>query len=164
MTGPVPPAAKVLSAPDLLERYGLPREGTLVFTNGCFDVLHPGHVRYLHAARCLGDALVVGINTDRSVRRLKGPGRPVVPEEDRALVVAGLASVDAVALFDQDTPLELVTALLPDVLAKGGDYRPEDVVGREVVEAAGGRVEVIPFVQGHSTTSLLDRVRRTEDA
>jgi D-beta-D-heptose 7-phosphate kinase/D-beta-D-heptose 1-phosphate adenosyltransferase len=145
----------------LLERFGRPRTGRLVFTNGCFDLLHPGHVQYLAAARALGDALVVGVNTDASVRRLsKGSGRPFVVETDRALVVAALASVDAVCLFDEDTPRELITALLPDVLVKGGDYELSGVVGREEVEAAGGQVSIIPFVEGYSTTSLLERIRR----
>lgn len=155
MTGP-----RILDRPRLLERYGRPREGRLVFTNGCFDLLHRGHVAYLQAARALGDALVVGVNTDASVRRLdKGTGRPLVAEEDRAYVLAALACVDAVTLFDEDTPLELLTALLPDVLVKGGDYAPHQVVGRDVVEAAGGEVVLIPFVEGYSTTRLLERIR-----
>jgi D-beta-D-heptose 7-phosphate kinase/D-beta-D-heptose 1-phosphate adenosyltransferase len=131
----------------------------VVFTNGCFDLLHPGHVGYLEEARSLGDALVVGVNTDASVRRLhKGPGRPVNPEGDRARVLAALACVDRVVLFDEDTPLELITALQPDVLVKGGDWRPEDIVGREVVLARGGRVLSLPFVPGYSTTALLARL------
>ena len=132
----------------------------VVFTNGCFDLLHLGHVRYLEQARSLGDALVVGVNTDDSVKRLnKGPGRPVTPEKDRAAVVAALACVDRVVLFDEDTPLELITALQPDVLVKGGDYQPEDIVGREVVEARGGQVNALPFFEGYSTTELLNRIR-----
>jgi D-beta-D-heptose 7-phosphate kinase/D-beta-D-heptose 1-phosphate adenosyltransferase len=154
------PESKILSREDLLARYGRPRRDTLVFTNGCFDLLHRGHVSYLGAARALGDALVVGVNTDASVRRLsKGSGRPYVGEADRAFVLAGLESVDAVCLFDEDTPLELVSALLPDVLVKGGDYRPHEVVGREEVEAAGGRVALIPLVPGHSTTGLIRSIR-----
>ena len=164
MTPPTPPDQKVLTRAALLERHGRPRQGRLVFTNGCFDLLHPGHVRYLQAARSLGDALVVGINTDASVRRLKGAGRPLVEEGARALVVAALASVDAVTLFEEDTPRELIRALLPDLLAKGGDYAPGEVVGRDEVEAAGGRVAIIPFVPGYSTTSLIERLRgRSED-
>jgi D-beta-D-heptose 7-phosphate kinase/D-beta-D-heptose 1-phosphate adenosyltransferase len=132
----------------------------VVFTNGCFDLLHRGHVSYLNAARELGDVLVVGVNTDSSVRRLaKGAGRPLVQEKDRAYVLASLACVDAVTLFDEDTPLALVSALLPDVLVKGGDYAAGDVVGRREVEAAGGRVELIPFVEGYSTTALIQRIR-----
>lgn len=157
---PPPPEQKVLTRSALLARFVRPRSSTLVFTNGCFDILHAGHVRYLHQARALGDVLVVGVNADDSVRRLKGPGRPLVPGDERALVLAGLASVDAVTLFAEDTPLELVSALRPDVLVKGGDYAPEDVVGRHEVEAEGGRVEIVPFVTGYSTTRLVERIRR----
>lgn len=157
---PAAPATKVLARSELIARFGRPREGRVVFTNGCFDLLHPGHVHYLHEARRLGEHLVIGVNTDASVRRLKGPTRPLVPQDDRALVLAGLAAVDAVTLFDEDTPLELLRELLPDVLVKGGDYDLDSIVGRGVVEAAGGEVRVIPFVPGHSTTSLLERIRR----
>jgi rfaE bifunctional protein nucleotidyltransferase chain/domain len=132
----------------------------VVFTNGCFDLLHPGHVAYLEAARSLGDALVVGVNTDTSVKRLeKGPGRPVTPEGDRARVLAALTCVDQVVLFGEDTPLELITALKPDILVKGGDYALSEIVGREVVEARGGRVLALPFVPGYSTTALLASIR-----
>ena len=156
-------ADKVLSRSELLERYGRPRATTLVFTNGCFDLMHPGHVHYLAAARALGDALVVAVNTDDSVRRLgKGVGRPLVLEGDRALMLAALSSVDAVCLFAEDTPRELLSGLLPDVLVKGGDYAPHLVVGRDEVEAAGGRVELIPFVEGYSTTELVRRIRGTQ--
>ena len=154
------PPGKVLSREQLIARFGRPRDGTLVFTNGCFELLHPGHVTYLAAARALGDHLVVAVNTDDSVRRLdKSEGRPVVPAGDRAVVVAALDAVDAVCLFDEDTPAELIAGLLPDVLVKGGDYEVEGVVGRAEVEAAGGRVELIPLVEGYSTTHLLDRIR-----
>lgn len=153
------PEAKILSRAQLLERYGRPRSGRLVFTNGCFDILHPGHVQYLDEARRLGTALVVGVNTDSSVRRLKGEGRPLVPQGARALVLAGLGAVDAVTLFDEDTPRELIAALLPDVLVKGGDYAPDAVVGRAEVEAAGGEVRILPFRDGHSTTALERRIR-----
>lgn len=156
---PVDPHAKVLSRPQLLARHGRPRSGALVFTNGCFDLLHRGHAEYLYAARALGDALVVGLNSDASVRRLKGPGRPILPEQDRAVVIASLGCVDAVTLFEEDTPLELVSALLPDVLVKGGDYRAHDVVGRLEVERAGGRVVILPYVAGRSTTELLRAIR-----
>lgn len=157
---PRAPAAKVLTRSGLLQRFGRPRTHRVVFTNGCFDLLHPGHVACLEQARSLGDVLVVGVNTDASVRRLaKGPERPVMPEADRALLVAALESVDAVTLFDEDTPLELVSALLPDVLVKGGDYAPHQVVGREVVEAAGGRVVILPLLEGYSTTTLLRRLK-----
>jgi D-beta-D-heptose 7-phosphate kinase/D-beta-D-heptose 1-phosphate adenosyltransferase len=152
------PEEKILSTAALLARYGRPRAGRLVFTNGCFDLLHPGHVQYLDEARRLGDALVVGVNTDRSVRQLKGEGRPLVPQDARAVVLAGLAAVDAVTLFDEDTPERLIAALLPDVLVKGGDYQREDVVGRADVERAGGEVRILPFRQGYSTTDLVRRI------
>jgi rfaE bifunctional protein nucleotidyltransferase chain/domain len=132
----------------------------IVFTNGCFDLMHVGHVRYLAAARAAGDLLVVALNDDASVRRLKGPERPLVPEAARAEVVAALETVDYVTLFGEDTPAEVITALLPDVLVKGADWAPDRVVGREVVEAHGGRVELIPVVEGFSTTALVERLRR----
>lgn len=132
----------------------------VVFTNGCFDLLHPGHVAYLEQARSQGEALMVGVNTDDSVRRLaKGAGRPVTPEADRARVLAALACVDRVVLFDEDTPLALITSLQPDVLVKGGDYQLSEIVGREVVEARGGQVLALPFVPGYSTTELLEHIR-----
>lgn len=161
MSNPVPPAARLLSRSELLARFRKPRSLKLVFTNGCFDVLHRGHVEYLYAARALGDALVVGINTDASVRRLKGEGRPLNRELDRAFVLAGLGCVDAVTLFDEDTPARLIEQLVPDVLVKGGDYLPEQVVGRAVVEAAGGRLVIVPLIHGHSTTTLIERMRTT---
>lgn len=156
------PTAKILSREELVRRYGRPRTGRLVFTNGCFDLLHRGHVEYLYEARALGDALVVGINSDDSVRRLKGPGRPLVPVEDRALLVAGLGCVDAVTIFEEDTPRELIAELLPDVLVKGADYTLDQVVGREEVEAAGGEVVLIRLREGYSTTALLRRIRGGE--
>lgn len=132
----------------------------MVFTNGVFDLLHPGHVTYLHAARTLGDALVVAVNTDASARRLaKGPDRPFVPEADRALLLAGLECVDAVVLFPEETPQSLVAALLPDVLVKGGDYTPDSVAGGAEVRGAGGEVRIIPFLPGYSTTELVRRIR-----
>jgi D-beta-D-heptose 7-phosphate kinase/D-beta-D-heptose 1-phosphate adenosyltransferase len=141
-----------------MDRYRRPRSGRVVFSNGCFDVLHRGHIEYLFAARALGTALVIGLNTDDSVRRLKGEGRPLNREIDRAFVLAGLACVDAVTLFDEDTPARLIAELLPDVLVKGGDYRPEDVVGRADVEAAGGRLVIVPLIHGYSTTALFQRI------
>ena len=155
-------ASKVLARPEFLSRFARPRNERVVFTNGCFDVLHHGHVTYLEQARRLGDVLVVGVNTDASVSRLKGSGRPFVSEGDRAHVLAGLGAVDGVTLFDEDTPAGLIAALLPDVLVKGGDYRPEDIVGGDVVEANGGSVVVIPFVEGYSSSDLLDRMREGE--
>jgi rfaE bifunctional protein nucleotidyltransferase chain/domain len=154
------PRDKILSRDELVHRLGRPRCERVVFTNGCFDILHRGHVEYLFAARALGDRLVVGLNSDPSVRRLKGPERPVNPEEDRAIVLAGLAAVDAVTLFEEDTPLELIRALLPDVLVKGGDYRFDQIVGAPEVVEAGGEVVIAPLVPGRSTTSILKRARQ----
>jgi D-beta-D-heptose 7-phosphate kinase/D-beta-D-heptose 1-phosphate adenosyltransferase len=140
------------------------REGKrIVFTNGCFDLLHRGHVDLLAAARARGDLLVVGLNDDDSVRRLKGEGRPWVRGEDRAAVLAALAAVDLVVLFGEDTPRELVRRLRPHVLVKGGDYRPEDVVGRDEVEAQGGEVVIVPLTEGRSTTGLGRSIRGGED-
>ena len=153
---------KLLTLPSLVERFGRPRTGTVVFTNGVFDVLHRGHVEYLEAARALGDTLVVGLNSDASVRRLKGPSRPVNPQEDRAIVLGALAAVDAVVIFEDDTPLHLVEALLPDVIVKGGDYTPETVVGAREVVAAGGRVVIAPLLPGRSTTRIVQRIQGTE--
>ncbi|HEX9884497.1 MAG TPA: D-glycero-beta-D-manno-heptose 1-phosphate adenylyltransferase [Desulfobaccales bacterium] len=140
---------------------GLQAQGQkVVFTNGCFDLLHPGHVAYLEQARSLGDGLIVGVNTDASVKRLlKGAGRPVTKEGDRARVLAALTCVDKVVLFGDDTPLELITALRPDVLVKGGDYALHEIVGREVVENRGGRVLALPLVPGYATTALIQRIR-----
>jgi rfaE bifunctional protein nucleotidyltransferase chain/domain len=132
--------------------------GEVVFTNGVFDLLHPGHVDILNAARAEGDALVVGVNSDDSVRRLKGPSRPVRSEADRAFVVAALECVDCVVVFDEDTPLEIITALRPDVVAKGGDYTEETIVGAREVKSWGGRVAVIPLTPGHSTTSIIEKL------
>lgn len=134
----------------------------VVFTNGCFDLLHVGHVRYLAAARDAGDLLVVGLNSDASVRRLnKGTERPIVPEGARAEVVAALAAVDWVTVFDEDTPAETIAAILPDVLVKGADWAPDQVVGRDIVEERGGRVLLVPVVEGFSTTGLVERLRRS---
>ena len=136
------------------------REGArIVFTNGCFDLVHAGHVRYLEAARDLGDVLVVGLNDDASVRRLKGPGRPILPLGERAEVLAGLAAVDHLVAFADDTPLALIETLVPDVLAKGADWAADDIVGREVVLARGGRVERIDLVPGVSTSDIIRRIR-----
>lgn len=131
----------------------------IVFTNGVFDILHAGHVMYLEAARELGDILVVGLNADDSVRRLKGSSRPVNPEYDRASVLAALRCVDHVVMFHEDTPLRLIEALIPDVLVKGGDYTRETIVGADVVEANGGSVTTIPLLEGRSTTSIINRAQ-----
>jgi rfaE bifunctional protein nucleotidyltransferase chain/domain len=130
----------------------------VVFTNGCFDIIHRGHVDYLTKARALGDLLVVGLNSDASVKRLKGPTRPVVQEDDRAFVLAGLRAVDYVCVFEEDTPYELIRAVVPDILVKGGDWAIENVVGRDIVEAAGGKVQTISFVDGRSTTNIIKRI------
>jgi rfaE bifunctional protein nucleotidyltransferase chain/domain len=132
---------------------------TIVFTNGVFDLLHPGHLRYLQHARSLGDALVVGVNSDRSVRANKGPARPINSEDERAEVLAALACVDAAVIFDEDTPHDLIAALQPDVLVKGADWAEDAIVGRAIVEARGGRVVRVPVEQGYSTTSIIGRIK-----
>ena len=134
---------------------------TIVFTNGVFDILHPGHIRYLRDARALGGLLVVGINSDRSVRTLgKAPDRPINPEQERAEILEALAAVDAVVVFDEETPHEIISALQPDILVKGADWGEDNIVGRDVVEARGGRVVRMALAQGYSTTSILDRIRK----
>jgi rfaE bifunctional protein nucleotidyltransferase chain/domain len=155
----VAPLEKLLDRSAVAARHGRGGTQRVVFTNGVFDLLHRGHVEYLYAARALGDVLVVGLNSDASVRRLKGPTRPVNNEIDRAVVLGGLACVDAVTIFDEDTPAALIDAIVPDILVKGADYQPDQVVGRETVERAGGRLVLIPFVQGHSTTTMLQRIQ-----
>lgn len=131
----------------------------IVFTNGCFDILHPGHVDYLSQARDLGDFLILGLNTDNSVKRLnKAPNRPINNEQTRALVLAGLASIDAIVLFDEETPYELIKLIKPDVLVKGDDYTVEKIVGYDVVKAQGGEVVTIPFLEGYSTTKLIQKI------
>lgn len=157
---------KILSLDKLLGvREGLRAAGkTLVFTNGVFDLLHVGHVRYLAAARSLGDALLVAVNSDGTVRKLKGEGRPIVNEHERAEILAALRQVDFVTIFDDVSPRSLIARLLPDVLVKGGDYALDEIHGREEVEAAGGRVVSLPFVEGASTTNILDRMSQREGA
>jgi D-beta-D-heptose 7-phosphate kinase/D-beta-D-heptose 1-phosphate adenosyltransferase len=135
------------------------RGGTVVFTNGVFDLLHPGHVRYLQDARALGDTLIVGVNSDRSVRSYKGPPRPITPEQERAEVLLALACVDAAVIFDEDTPHAIVSRVQPDILVKGADWREDNIVGRDVVEARGGRVVRLPLEPGHSTTEIIRRVQ-----
>ena len=135
----------------------LKREGKrVVFTNGCFDLIHPGHTRYLAEARKLGDALLVAVNSNRSVRELKGPGRPVFPENERAEILAALACVDYVTIFDELTPREIIARMLPQVLVKGGNWPADQIVGREEVETAGGKVVLIPVIAGYSTSSLVE--------
>ena len=152
------PVSKVMNW-DTVAQWRQTVRGAVVFTNGVFDLLHPGHIEVLDMARREGAALVVGLNSDDSVRRLKGPTRPVRTTAERALVLAGLEAVDAVVVFDQDTPLELVQRLQPDVIVKGGDYSPETIVGADVVTARGGRVVVVPLVAGQSTTSIIEKLR-----
>lgn len=159
---------KILTLPEFLEKQAaFPPGFRLVFTNGCYDILHPGHVDLLARARALGDALALGLNSDASVRRIKGglpgPPRPVNSERERAFVLAGLSSVDFVLLFDQDTPLELITAIRPQVLVKGGDWDLARIVGREAVEAGGGLVRSLPLLPGYSTTALIERLTRSPD-
>ncbi len=131
----------------------------IVFSNGCFDILHRGHVEYLAKAADFGDKMLIGLNTDASVKRLKGPSRPINDEYARAIVLAGLEFVSAVVLFDEDTPYNLIKAVQPDVLVKGSDYKPEDIVGYDIVTAKGGRVETIDFVDGYSTTRTIEKSR-----
>ena len=133
----------------------------VVFTNGCFDLLHPGHIRCLEQARALGDALMVAINSDASVRRIKGDSRPVTPQHERAEILAALTAVDYVTIFDEPTPRELIARVLPTVLVKGGDWGQDEIVGREEVEAAGGRVVSVPLEPGYSTSAVLERIRKT---
>lgn len=160
---PRTPRSKLLDVDRLFERFGRPRAGEVVFTNGVFDIVHRGHAVYLSKARALGDALIVGINSDASARRLgKGADRPLNGQEDRALLVAALECVDAVCLFDEDTPEELIARLLPDVLVKGGDYSVDQVAGGDRVREEGGRVEIIDFLEGYSTTDLIRRIRGTD--
>ncbi len=153
------PRRKVLSRDELLRRLARPRAGSMAFTNGCFDILHRGHVEYLNFARSLADQLVVGVNSDDSVRRLKGNGRPLNPSEDRAIVLAALEAVDFVTIFDEDTPLSLIKDLRPDVLVKGADYTVDQVVGSSEVIDDGGRVVLAPLVPGRSTTDVIERSR-----
>jgi D-glycero-beta-D-manno-heptose 1-phosphate adenylyltransferase len=140
------------------------RGQTIVFTNGVFDLLHPGHVRYLQHAHSLGDALIVGINSDRSVRHVKGPDRPVNPELERAEILAALACVDAVAIFDEETPFEIISAIAPDILVKGADWAENAIVGRDIVEARGGKVVRVTVEQGYSTTAIVRKIRDAGNA
>ncbi len=158
----LPDNPKLVSIQSFLKKKRALHKGQrIVFTNGCFDILHPGHVDLLSRARALGDVLVLGLNSDESVRRLgKGDDRPVNPQEHRAFVLAGLACVDYVIVFHEDTPLELVKAVRPQVLVKGGDWTPENIVGRAEVEESGGEVRSLPLIEGFSTTFLLERIRK----
>jgi rfaE bifunctional protein nucleotidyltransferase chain/domain len=152
---------EILTLEEAILRFGREKRNGrhIVFTNGCFDLLHPGHIGSLEQARALGDALMVGLNSDASVRELKGAGRPVLPERERAEILAALECVDAVIIFNEPTPRGVIARLLPDVLVKGGDWPGDQIVGREEVEAAGGRVVSIPVVPGYSTTAMLRKIR-----
>jgi len=134
------------------------RKRSIVFTNGCFDILHEGHVIYLSKASDAGDALIIGLNSDSSVRKLKGPGRPVMDQHSRALLLASLYFVSAVVLFEEETPYRLIQRVQPDILVKGGDYKPEEIVGYDIVKARGGNVMIIDFVEGYSSTSILRKI------
>lgn len=153
--------AGILSLHEAILQFGPQKRNgpRVVFTNGCFDLLHPGHIETLEKARSLGDALVVGVNSDRSVRDMKGAGRPILPERERAEILAALECVDGVVIFDEPTPRETIAALLPHVLVKGGDWASDAIIGREEVESAGGKVISIPLVAGFSTTAILDKIR-----
>ena len=156
-----PGAARVLTETQVAALVAEERSkgGRIVFTSGIFDLLHPGHVRYLEEARALGDVLIVGLNADESVRRNKGPGRPITPQDERAEVLAALASVDGVVVFQEDTPADIIRRIQPDILVKGADLPADQIVGRDTVEARGGRVVVVPVEPGYSTTSIVERIR-----
>lgn len=151
----------VLTLEEIILRFGREKRNgkRVVFTNGCFDLLHPGHIESLETARALGDVLIVGINSDESVRTLKGPGRPVIPAEERAEILASLECVDAVLIFEELTPRQVIAALVPDILVKGGDWPGNQIVGREEVEAAGGKVVRVEVVEGYSTSEILRKIR-----
>jgi D-beta-D-heptose 7-phosphate kinase/D-beta-D-heptose 1-phosphate adenosyltransferase len=154
-------SAGVLSLHEAILQFGPGKRNgrRVVFTNGCFDLLHPGHIETLERARSFGDVLIVGVNSDRSVREMKGAGRPIMPEGERAEILGAMECVDAVVIFDEPTPRVIIAALLPDVLVKGGDWANDKIVGREEVEAAGGKVISIPMVAGYSTTAILEKIR-----
>jgi len=153
--------SSVLTLEQAILRFGRDKRNgrRVVFTNGCFDLVHPGHIRSLEMARALGDVLIVGLNSDASVRQLKGSGRPVIPESERAEILAALESVDAVVVFNDLTPREVIARLLPDILVKGGDWPGDQIVGRQEVEAAGGRVVSAPVIPGYSTSAILWKIR-----
>jgi rfaE bifunctional protein nucleotidyltransferase chain/domain len=155
---------RILNRPDLSEAVEKWRaeENVIVFTNGCFDIVHRGHVEYLTKAKNMGDILILGLNSDKSVKKLKGAGRPYVSEKDRAYILSQLVPVDVVSVFEEETPLNLIKVVMPDVLVKGGDYLPDTIVGRREVEQNGGTVVAIPLVKGRSTTGLIEKIRNTK--
>jgi rfaE bifunctional protein nucleotidyltransferase chain/domain len=156
-----PGRARILSWPETSRfvEAARSRHQRIVFTNGAFDLLHPGHVRYLQHARALGDVLIVGLNADESVRRNKGIGKPIIPQDERAEILAALECVDVVVVFDEDTPAAMIHLVQPDVLVKGADWPADQIVGRDTVEARGGRVVLVPVEEGHSTTAIVERIR-----
>jgi D-beta-D-heptose 7-phosphate kinase/D-beta-D-heptose 1-phosphate adenosyltransferase len=156
---------KIVSLDNLVEIRNRMRRlnKTVVFTNGVFDLIHRGHVEYLYAASQLGDLLIVGLNSDKSARRIKGPGKPIINQEDRAIVLAGLSSVDYICYFEKNTPIQVIENILPDILVKGGDYSPDEIVGKTVVESAGGKVVTIPLSPGISTTVIMNKVRKLKN-
>lgn len=151
---------KIVTLPQLQQELARRTGEKVVFTNGCFDIIHHGHVAYLAQARDLGDLLVLGLNSDASVKRLKGPSRPINDEQSRALVLAAFEFIDYVVFFEEDTPFNLISAVQPDVLVKGGDYKIEDIVGHDIVEKKGGRVVTIDFVPGFSTTKIVEKINQ----
>lgn len=153
---------KIMSREQLIQRVNTWRSErqTIVFSNGCFDIIHPGHAQYLAAAAALGSRLVIGVNTDESVKKLKGAARPVISENERCLLLASFQFVDAVCLFDEDTPLKLIESIIPDILVKGKDYTIDQIVGADVVLQHGGKVETIELVEGFSTSSLIEKIKR----
>lgn len=152
--------AKILNEKDLIRKISdiNKKNQKIVFTNGCFDILHKGHVAYLHAASKLGDILIIGLNTDNSVKRLKGPDRPLKDEETRALILSAMQFIDYIVLFDEDTPYNLINIVKPDILVKGGDYKIEDIVGYDIVTQKGGKIMTIDFVEGHSSTKIINKM------
>ena len=161
MSNPDKIQSKIISSEDLLSRLSQNRLAgkTIVFTNGCFDILHKGHIQYLYDASAFGDFLIVGLNSDASVSRLKGDRRPVQDEESRSSVLASLFFVDYIVLFEEDTPIKLISHIKPDVLIKGGDYRAEEIVGYDVVSNSGGKVIILPFLEGYSTSTIIDKLK-----
>lgn len=159
-------SGKILSLHEAILQFGQEKRNgqRVVFTNGCFDLLHPGHIETLEKARSMGDVLIVGVNSDRSVRATKGAGRPIMPEAERTEILAALECVEGVVIFNELTPLETIAALLPDVLVKGGDWAIDKIIGRKEVESAGGQVLSIPVVAGYSTTAILKKIRSLDES
>jgi len=155
--------SKIFSFDDLKNQVNAWKQAgeEVVFTNGCFDIIHRGHIEVLAQTADLGDRLIIGLNSDTSIQKLKGKNRPIIEEQSRAILLASLEFVDAVVIFSEDTPLKLISALLPDVLAKGGDYEIETIVGHEIVQQNGGKVKLVPFVDGFSSTTIIDKIKKS---